>query len=577
MNPPPPSSPYRDTLLFEGLSIVGPHVTELRDRMSIHLVSPSLRKTVPTSFIELSVDRGSVTEITKALRASRETLTTLVLSANACHTVKHCAPDEALRLEEALRTLVRPVSVTIASAVRSAENPHYDPSNCDSWMPSIFPSVNASESVICTAVLLLRCDNVASVRLPPLDLFALNLTVQSRWDLLRSLLASDPARLNFSDLLLDFYSIYAQRGTVEDPEDNEDAVDLDVTLDSFDADARRLVEALSRHAVATLSIYVDNDGFVLPPRFLRTMRISRLLIKETSEVQLDSPDFVEYATWIADNLSIRGVGLYRQGILDEAAAPFAFACAMLGNDAHAWPDGVTLFSCQHEPVPPSSRPLDATLGRLRLGTRMCLDLPNVAWEYSTILAVKRALARNPGVRHLQLTVLTVLNGVPNDAPVRAPTALPLPPNVTSVDFHMHPWSFNILFRRSAPLPGLEVLNVDLTDNVRHCGVSDKGSIARILRGAPRLRQLALSLTAGRSFAESCVSLILRAAPPSCRAVKLTVHTRDDDVSWKPEVDALVRGSDRHIDWSLNFYPNMRRRTPTLPAPVSVASIQFGNL
>lgn len=562
----PPATEEDLLLLFKGLTQVGVRATGLRDRMAIRFAMKALGKTVPASFIELSVDREPVSALTKALRASSETLTTLVLSADACHSIARCSPEKALLLEGAVRGLALSVRVTIAGAVTSREkNPFYDPAPLALWMPSLFPDVNASEYVIRAALLILRSNTLASVRLPPIDLLSGNLKVQSWWTPRMDLMSSNPTRLHFSDLLLDFFVLYAQISKVEDGDDGGDSDGdeddmIDLSAEGVKNNAEQLVNAfLPLHNVETLCVYADNEGFVIPPRFLRTMRISRLQIKETSTLAMDLPECVEYATWIAGNVHILAVGLYRQTIRDEDGdgAPFSFARAMLGNDAHGFPGGVTLFSCAHESDPPSTQPLDDVLGRLRLGTRLCLDLKNVAWQRSTIQAIGRALMLNPDVRHLQLTVLSVLDGV---LPLSAwpERILDLPPHVTSADFHMHPSSFSLIFQHGASLPGIEVANVDFMHTNIDYYVGRHGSIALFLRGTPLLRKLALSMSGNRRVAICVGGTIVREAPPGCTAVDFSFYA-DDDAKWQPKFDEAVSAG--RIKWTRKFVPSFRRHIP----------------
>ena len=465
---------------------MGTRESGLAARTSIRSVFADLMEAVPASFIELSVDRETVAELTEALRASGSTLTALVLSADACYRIARCTPEEAEGIGEAIRALALPVRVTITGAVTSLlENPSLDPAGESLWMPLIFPDLNASNEVIRTARLLLRNAPIASVLLPPLDIFSFNLRVQAGWDLLLDLFSADPQRLRCSDMLFNLCSLDAEITAIEE----DDPVDL--TVDGVKANMRRLFDALFRHDVATLCIYADNGDFVLPPSYLRTMRVSRLQIKETSEVSFDRPQLVSYATFIANNLHIREVELYRQAMrdFDDGEAPFAFVRAMLGNGEHEFPGGVVLFSCEYDDAPPSTQPLDEVLGRLRLGARLCLDLKNVKWEYSTIQAIERALVSNPDVRHLGLTVLSLLSYVP-----KTEAAFCVPPHVTSASLHVHPWSFQLLFERGASLPGLEVLEVDFTDHYFHNFVMQDGALASVLQGAPKLRRLVLSLS-----------------------------------------------------------------------------------
>ena len=118
----------------------------------------------------ISVDREPVASLIPALRASRASLLTLDLSADACYNIAHATHQQAADLSAALIALARPVHVAITGACTSYK-PSWTTYNSDAMSVGIPLCVvsltNGVEWVVRVTVFLLQCSGVASVTLPP--------------------------------------------------------------------------------------------------------------------------------------------------------------------------------------------------------------------------------------------------------------------------------------------------------------------------------------------------------------------------------------------------------------------------
>ena len=494
----------------------------------------------------ISVDREPVASLIPALRASRASLLTLDLSADACYNIAHATHQQAADLSAALIALARPVHVAITGACTSYK-PSWTTYNSDAMSVGIPLCVvsltNGVEWVVRVTVFLLQCSGVASVTLPPLTVFAHNFKLRRSWDLMMAMFSRARPRLRCGEVTLDLYNYNSALISVNDCDVHESK---DMTAVEMVVRYNQLIHVLAQQPVPMLTLYVDQN--IDHPRFLQTMPITRLRIVAVAfEVNMDSLE--EAAGCAALNLGIRGLFVFCRQFSEVAGNRFAFLRSLLGIADHVWSDGVHLFSGEHTAQPLATSPLDEALGKLRVGEHLCLDLLNVEWQPSTLRAVQLALERNVGVRRLQLSVLHLATGTPS--------VLDLPPHVTSADLHMSLRAVNLIFGGSASLPGLELLTLTLW-----CADGEEPrDFAGFLRGAPKLQQLALSLN-GYWHPERLVRAIADGAPPTCMAV--TIGCPNAPSGPAPQVAAIMSGCPR-IRWTLRDLPAAVQRYAPRPA------------
>ena len=497
------------SLEYAALTAVLEHGSHLHARV---LLAAAMRVRVSHVFTpRLTVEREPVGAVLRALRDSRLSLRELALSTDACRTLTCTSAEQTADLGAALRALKGGVHASIRPD--DAPSPGYYAQELAAYgMPaSMFPR-DMLQNPLPLARLLLD-NGIHCVSLPPLTLLCDNIKIMAYWDLQNAVLSQAPARVRCSDLMLDFNRVDEQYFQLYD-DDVED--DVDLSTDQLKELLEQMGNTLARLPVKTLSLCFGEDAFIPPLDFLRSMPISRIRIVENDIAEMyNGADARPDAAFIADNLGIRAVELYAQCFHEEEEySSFAYLRALLGNPAPVWPDGVLLFSGKLGKDPPATWPLDETLGRLRVGSRLCLDLLNVSWQPSTLRALCLALERNVDVRHLQLSVLHLTTSPLREGEERV---LDLPPHVTSADLHMNRRAFNFIFGRGTSLPGLEALELTFSDAMG----SSLNGLGNLLLGAPRLKQLTVRVSDFYNT-RGLVDVIVHDAPPTCVDVSIRV-------------------------------------------------------
>ena len=519
---------------------VGARAADLYTRLSIRW----LRGALPKSFERLSLGQESVPAFTRAIRDSATTLTSLTLTADACYRLMHCTADEAAAFTEAVQALCGPVQVTITGAHTDLEDPVL-PDFPNIPMPSIFPRLNGSNCVLGAARILLQGASIASVQLPPISLFNCNARTQSYWGMLMDVFSNPSARLRLSDLLLDL--------SVLDAQVTDKFAIRDMTGDEMRSAFALLTAQLSRHAVSTLCMYIGAGTFIESLHYLQAWSVQHLRIMDTFNSNLDVEDNATMGIHVANNLGIRSLEVYqgetRYCPLSDLDGSFdTFIGVAMDNPEHEFPDGVRLFrrGCASQPAKLTCLWLDDRLSRLRLGRALVLDLHDVKWQCSTIHAVNQALANNPDVRHLKLTVLLLSDPTYQEHPPQVGW-LDLPPHVTSLYVTVDSVTYIRLFV-NASLLGLDDLAITFTDaSYVSCTLGLNSIMYRVLHGATNLRRLRLSCHATFNSVKQIIHVMNWALPPACE-VKLTVFATDD-AAWAPLILAQVV-------WDVEIHPNL---------------------
>jgi len=506
-------------------------------RKRISLVSKSLWKDVPTSFIELRVDREPAAALVAALRASAETLRHLRLTPAACEAVVDSGAGPAL--EAASRVLRGPVAVEVVRTM-------YDPDAAfeHRWVMDYEPAGN----LLRVAQRLFAGGHaVVSFALPTAYLLYDDMRKRATWELYESVFGDARRRLRLSDVQVNVnyldQLIARPEHEAEHDDDAPPAYMAGKTVSTLALIARC---AAIRTATVVVGLRID-----LVREFVGAVQASELRLFFVQRVGLAR----ELGLRVAGNAALRSLELHF-GSHDEELGLFDFAAAALLHE-RGFPDGVvvSVFDPDH-PVREredgigdmSTGPLTEALRSLRVGARLSLDLAYVAWRPETMAALQHALVGNATVSHLQLTIshgLIWLNGF---------DAFALPGHVTSASFSVTYEAFAFFVCRVA-LPEVVVLDLaiepcrfDFTD---HESPLVLAGVPAFLRGAPKLERLTLRTNGHFALMFFLVKAVHAHAPRGC-AVDLSFDLWDRaSPEWMPTIAALVKGG-RHA-WTIRAF------------------------